>query len=142
MKKRIVVTLFALALGVFATARSLQIDPPVQGAWIGQYMTESGWTAVSVRLWKDGDELKGTINIPSEGVIEAPLSWVMLESNDLHFELVRDSGTLVFDGRLEADRGSVSGTFSLPMYEGRFLLTRAAMAHRLPVEDVGTRSTD
>jgi hypothetical protein len=45
----------------------------------------------------------------------------MCESTSVHFELVRDSGTLVFDGELKD--GKISGDLLYSNLRGKFQLT-------------------
>ena len=123
MKKRIGVITLLLALASIP-ALALQTPPSFGGTWIGEYMTDSGWNNVTVTLHADAEQTSGTISIPGAGVVDAPLSWVIVEGDEIHFELVKDGGTLVFDGKVDPVSGRVRGTCSLPDYEGRFVLVR------------------
>jgi hypothetical protein len=87
----------------------------------------SGFTSVDrsipfkVHFWEDQDGLKGSIELQNEGPGNLPLSWIMCESTSVHFELVRDSGTLVFDGELKD--GKISGDLLYSNLRGKFQLT-------------------
>jgi hypothetical protein len=92
----------------------------VLGLWVGEYTSLDRSVPVKVHFWQDEDGLKGAIEVQSEGTTNHPLSWVMCESTCVHFELVRDSGTLVFDGELKD--GKISGDLLYSNLRGKFQL--------------------
>jgi hypothetical protein len=54
-----------------------------------------------------------------------PLTWIISEPSSLHFELVRDAGTLVFDGKLE--EGAITGDLLYSSLRGKFHLASEAI---------------
>ncbi len=90
------------------------------GSWIGEYTSFDRSVPIKVHFWEDQDGIKGTIELQNEGMTNLPLSWVMKESTSVHFELVRDSGTLVFDGELKD--GKISGDLLYSNLRGKFQL--------------------
>lgn len=99
----------------------------VEGTWIGEYTSLDHSVPIRVRFWQEDEELKGTIVLPGEGTAELPLSWIILEPSSFHFELVRDSGTLVFDGKLE--EGRISGDLLYSSLRGKFYLAPEAIVN-------------
>lgn len=128
MKNRAAVMVLGEMILATSLAFGYQSPSPVDGAWVGEFRTENGQVAITVNFWTENDVLRGRIDIPREGVSNSPLSWIMLETNNLHFELVRDSGTLVFDGTLS--RGKISGDFINPKTPGSFELVRQSIVHK------------
>ncbi len=90
------------------------------GSWIGEYTSFDRSVPIKVHFWEDQDGLKGTIELQNEGMTNLPLSWVMHESKSVHFELVRESGTIVFDGELKD--GKISGDLLYSNLRGKFQL--------------------
>ncbi len=93
----------------------------VLGTWIGEYTSLDRSVPIKVHFWEDQDGLKGTIELENEGTARQALSWVMTESTCVHFELVQESGTLVFDGELKD--GKISGDLLYANLRGKFQLT-------------------
>ncbi|HEY6953430.1 MAG TPA: hypothetical protein VI758_13560 [Bacteroidota bacterium] len=94
---------------------------PVEGLWIGEFTSVDHSVSFKVHFWQDHDGLKGNIYLSDGGSRELPLSWVMVESTSVHFELVQNSGTLVFDGILKD--GKISGDLLCSNLRGKFQLT-------------------
>ena len=93
----------------------------VLGTWIGEYTSLERSVPFKVHFWKDQDRMKGSIELQNEGTSSLPLSWVMVESTDVHFELVRETGTLVFDGKLKD--GKILGDLLYSNLRGKFQLS-------------------
>jgi len=110
--------LFGLILTLSAfTARSAST---VEGIWIGEYTGIDHSEPFKVHFWQHDGTLRGTISLSDAGSKELPLSWVMIEASRVHFELVRSSGTLVFDGVLRD--GMISGDLLYSNLRGTFQL--------------------
>ena len=124
MKKLLFVVLsaaFVLGLSSFAYSPRLAIT----GSWIGQFQANVTDGSIRANFWTEDGEIKGTIDIPSEGVYNVPLSWIIVDSNYVHFELVRDDKTLVFDGH--STGGMISGTCSCRAQRGSFRLMKETL---------------
>ena len=110
-----VIALF-FVLSAFTTSTVSTVD----GLWIGEFTAVDHSVPFKVHFWQDHDGLKGNIYLSDEGAKELPLSWVMVESTSVHFELVQNSGTLVFDGILKD--GKISGDLLCSNLRGKFQL--------------------
>lgn len=124
MKKLMLVVLasaFVFGLSSFAFSPRLSIA----GSWIGQFQASTTDGTVRVNFWTEEGEIKGTIDIPSEGVFDVPLSWIIVDSNYVHFELVREDQALVFDGH--STGGMISGTCSCKAERGSFRLMKETL---------------
>ncbi len=108
-----------LLLSGFNTPKTTSI----LGTWLGEYTSLDHSVPFKVHFWEDQDGLKGTIDFSDENSKNLPLRWVMSETTSIHFELVRESGTLVFDGELK--NGKISGDLLFSNVRGKFQLTPA-----------------
>ena len=118
---------FAVAL----LAALLAIVPaaPVTGSWTGT-MTRDG-DRLSVRFDFIDSPRRGTFSAPDLGAIDIPLQRVRL-GDSLHWELVGDSTTTVFDGAINND--TIDGSFSEDGRNGAFTLQRVAASDEAPYE--------
>ena len=106
-----------LSLSAFSTIETTSVE----GTWVGEFTSIDHSVPFKVRFWQKNNELKGTVNLPDENSKDFPLSWVLVESPSVHFELVRKSGTLVFDGELK--NGKISGDLLFSGLRGKFQLS-------------------
>ena len=113
----------SIALFLVLSGFSVMKSTAVLGNWVGEYTSVDRSVPFKVHFWQDQDELKGSIDLADEASKDLPLSWVMCETTSIHFELVRDSGTLVFDGELK--NGKISGDLLYSNLRGKFQLTPA-----------------
>jgi pimeloyl-ACP methyl ester carboxylesterase len=111
-----------LALFAFLFLLSAQAAPPpsLEGHWEGTMVREGASLPVSFDFIRSGAELTARFNSPTQRALGIPLRNVRAEGGNAHFELVGDSTTFVFDGRIAGDRmeggfreGPAAGTFSL-----------------------------
>ncbi len=79
-----------------------------------------------VHFWESDDGLRGTMDLSDADSKNLPLQWVIVEEKNIHFELVRETGTLVFDGELK--NGKISGDLLFSNVRGKFQLTPASVA--------------
>lgn len=113
----------SIALFLVLSGFSAMKSTAVLGNWVGEYTSVDRSVPFKVHFWQDQDGLKGSIDLADEACKDLPLSWVMCETTSIHFELVRDSGTLVFDGELK--NGKISGDLLYSNLRGKFQLTPA-----------------
>jgi hypothetical protein len=119
-----VLALFTLFLTLSAfTSKSAS---SVEGNWIGEFTAIDQSIPFSVHFWRENDELKATINLSDKLSEELPLSWVVVEGQRIHFELVQECGTLVFDGVLK--EGRISGDLICSNLRGQFQLAPQRLA--------------
>lgn len=114
--------IFALTMTAFTSKKAM----PIEGNWIGEFTAIDQSMPVRVHFWTENDELKGTIRMSGDGAMELPLSWVVVEASNVHFELVQDCGTLVFDGTLKD--GRITGKILCSNLRGQFQLAPANLA--------------
>jgi len=114
------VTRISAAIGLFLmlSAFTTRSTTTVEGNWIGEFTAIDHSVPFRVHFWQHEGGLQGTINLADEGSKELPLSWVMAENSRIHFELVRNSGTLVFDGVLR--NGLITGDLLYSNMRGSF----------------------
>ncbi len=98
----------------------------ILGTWAGEYTSLDHSVPFKVHFWENDDGLRGTMDLSDADSKNHPLQWVIVEENSIHFELVRDSGTLVFDGELK--NGRISGDLLFSNVRGKFQLTPAHVA--------------
>ncbi|HTP79097.1 MAG TPA: hypothetical protein VMM57_01695 [Bacteroidota bacterium] len=109
-----------IALG-FHAKQALSLE----GRWFGQYEVASSTVDFEVRFWNDGDRVKGTIDIPHEGIFDAQLAWIMVDSTSIHFELVEKNGSRAFDGQLSENH--LAGNYVDDLAEGSFSMSRGGL---------------
>jgi hypothetical protein len=122
-------TSFATLLAIlFLLSKTFAANPasPLEGKWLGDFKVNAKDVSFRSTFWVENDEIRGTIDLPEEGFFGLPLSWIIVDSSSIHFELVRDSGTLVFDGHLK--NNIVAGDFLTKANRGTFNLTRVSFA--------------
>ena len=104
----------------------------VNGHWEG-VVTVAGQVIVTrVDLATDGNVLKGTVDFPQQGALSLPLDKVSYQDGKLHFEIMPQPRTAIFDGALQgADK--LEGTFEQSGYKGTFSLARVQVAATAPL---------
>ncbi|CAN5542092.1 alpha/beta fold hydrolase [soil metagenome] len=92
----------------------------IQGHWEGVMIREGAQLTVSFDFANEADGLKASFNSPTQRALGIPLRNVSYTAPKVHFELVGDATTIIFDGELSADtiaghfrEGDAKGTFSL-----------------------------
>ena len=99
---------------------------PIEGTWMGEFKNGATILTIQVHFWTEDGETKGTIDIPQESVVRVPLEWIIVDSTSVHFELVRDNGTRVFEGELK--NGRIVGDYLTSGNRGSFYLISATAA--------------
>ena len=108
---------------IFATSSNLaSAQKSVDGFWEGTMIREGSVLNVSLNIQTD-PALHASFNSPTQRAIGIPLQKVKFAFPTLHFELVGDSTTIVFDGVLSGD--TISGKFYDGSAEGIFSLNRS-----------------
>jgi hypothetical protein len=77
---------------------------PVEGFWEGRMIREGAVLRVSFDIKKESSVIYASFNSPTQRAIGIPLQKVRFAFPKLHFELVGDSTTIVFDGVLSGDK--------------------------------------
>jgi len=113
-----------LLFTIIATSFSLaKAQESAAGFWEGTMIREGAVLPVSFDIKEDSSVIAASFNSPTQRAIGIPLQKVKFAFPKLHFELVGDSTTIVFDGVLSGDK--ISGKFSEGAAEGVFTLKRS-----------------
>lgn len=94
----------------------------IEGHWEGAMIREGATLAVSFDFASEAEKLKASFNSPTQRAMGIPLRSVSFAAPKIHFELVGDQTTIVFDGELTAD--TISGQFRENDAKGTFSLRR------------------
>jgi pimeloyl-ACP methyl ester carboxylesterase len=117
MRKRHSIVAFALWLGLVVSSSAAQKS--IEGHWEGVMVREGAELTVSFDFTNQAKELTASFNSPTQRATGIPLRNVSYTAPKVHFELVGDATTIIFDGELNADviagqfrEGDAKGTFS------------------------------
>ena len=112
------ILVFALLLGLVGTNSAAQKS--IDGHWEGVMVREGAELPVSFDFKNEAAGLTAGFNSPTWRVKGIPLSKVSYTTPKVHFELVGDTTTIIFDGELTGDtitgqfrEGEARGTFSI-----------------------------
>jgi len=95
----------------------------IEGHWEGSIVREGAELSVSFDFTREaGGDLKAIFNSPTQRAMGIPLQRINFGSRKIHFELVGDSTTIIFDGDLNNE--NISGQFRENDAKGTFLLRR------------------
>lgn len=106
---------------VFTAAQDLR------GHWEGDMVQQGSVLPVAIVLLRGPSGLTGTWSAPSMRALGIPLSGIRFEARSVHFELVGDQSSTVFDGEIRGD--SLVGRFKGGEGEGTFAVARRASPH-------------
>jgi len=113
-----------LCLASAVAARGQQL----QGHWEGTMVREGAVLPVSFDIRGTGAELKVTFNSPTQRALGIPTRNATFTAPKIHFGLVGDATTIIFDGSLVAD--VITGEFRENEARGTFSIKRAAVPAR------------
>lgn len=106
-------TLFIVMAIVMCLSAS-HAENPVTGHWEGQIEIPGQPIAVKIDLTSNDDAWTGTIDIPTQGANDLPLSDIHIVEEEgsvsVKFSILNIPGNPTFDGKLQD--GAISGTFS------------------------------
>ena len=94
----------------------------IEGHWEGTMTREGSALPVSFDFTNEAGKLKASFNSPTQRAMGIPLSKVSFAAPKLHFELVGDVTTIIFDGDLSAE--TITGQFLEKDARGTFFLKR------------------
>lgn len=124
MRKLSLVVTLALLLG-FAVP-SLGAQKSIEGHWEGIMVREGAELTVSFDFTNEATGLKASFNSTTQRALGIPLRNASYTAPKIHFELVGDATTIIFDGELTANaiagqfrEGGAKGTFSLRRVEAK-----------------------
>jgi uncharacterized protein len=99
---------------------------PLEGTWSGQWVRAGAELDVTLTFAKTETGLRGTFDSEGLRVVGIPLQDVSYRAPGVHFRIVGDATTTVFDGTLQ--QGRLEGRFKEGAAEGTFAFKRAAPA--------------
>lgn len=118
MRKSNSILALAFLLGVVVSSFATQES--IEGHWEGTMIREGAALSVSFDFTNEAAKLNASFNSPTQRAMGIPLRNVSYAAPKVHFELVGDATTIIFDGELTADiitgqfrEGDAQGTFSL-----------------------------
>jgi len=127
-------SLLPLALAALSAPRAAAQD--LAGHWEGEMVQQGSRLDVTLDFARGPAGLTATWSAPSMRALEIPLSAVRLDGQKVHFELVGDQNSTVFEGELRRD--SIAGRFSGGEGEGTFAFARVT-APALPYREEEVR---
>lgn len=104
--------------------RPMQAQDLLRGGWEGSWTRAGAPLAVTFEFQRTDSGYTGLFGSIPLRVTGIPLSKIVYRAPNLHYEIVGDRTTIVFDGKLE--RNSISGSFKDGDALGTFVLRRAA----------------
>ena len=125
-------TLLKLLFLIAFWSRPSEAQSPQQH-WVGRQLAENSSQALILNLTTSPD-MKGTVDLPEFGASGIPASNLATRSGNIHFELVGDNSTAVFDGTMRGD--IIQGSWKEGDHTGRFelLLPRTTRVRALPAK--------
>lgn len=109
-------------LGFFMMITALQLSHAVDltGDWAGTVTFAQKPLPMRLHFETKGENLTGAITIPTERILNSPLTNIKSDLNNFHFELETPSGQMNFDGTLSEN--SIQGTLKQKDLQGNFEL--------------------
>src|SRR5512141_1679307 len=118
MRLGLILVILCVCCGM--TAAQLPGQKAISGHWEGVMVREGAELPVSFDFSNGPTGLKASFNSPTQRALGIPLQNVRYTAPKVHFELVGDATTIVFEGELKGDvvtgqflEGDAKGTFSL-----------------------------
>ncbi len=107
-------------LGFFIMINLLQLShaTDLTGDWVGTVTFAQKPVPMRLHFVTKGENLAGTITIPTERILNSSLTNFKSDSNKFHFELETPSGPMNFDGTL--NENSIQGTLKQKDLQGNF----------------------
>src|SRR2546426_11541079 len=96
-------SILALAFLLGLVVSSSAAQKPIEGHWEGVMVREGAELPVSFDFTNGATGLTASFNSPTQKAIGIPLRNVTYTTPKVHFELVGDATTNVFDGELTID---------------------------------------
>jgi hypothetical protein len=121
MKKALTISGLVFLLSAM-TAFAADNVAMLQGKWVGEFQGTAGTVQVRTHFWMENDELVGTMDFPQENIYNLKLSFIIIEAASVHFEVVKNSEVLSFEGKLISNQ--LVGEFSTKTGRGVFGFSR------------------
>ncbi|HKA08618.1 MAG TPA: alpha/beta hydrolase [Gemmataceae bacterium] len=111
-----------LSLLLSATGIPASAQPALTGEWIGGYETNGNYVAMMGRFKAESGALSGALDLPQLRETNVAVTQVRSAAPEVHFELPRGNGRLVFEGALSGE--AIAGTIQYGNQRGTFHLVR------------------
>ena len=99
-------------------------DDSIDGKWVGVASAPPNPDIpFSVTFTSEGDTLKGTMDVPSEGMTGMPLQDLNFDGKKLTFVIPVPEASVTCSAQLEED-GSIAGTFEQAGQSGTFTMKK------------------
>lgn len=118
----LVLVLMALTLGATSIGHAQEVAQDAAGTWVGAIEIPGSPLGVQVTLSAEGDDWSGTIDIPAQGAVGAPLDAVTVDGDDVSFAIAGVPGAPTFTGTVSDD--AITGTFTQAGQSFPFSLAR------------------
>src|SRR5436190_17322401 len=139
MRKQNSILALALLLGLIVLSSAAQRS--IEGHWEGVMVREGAELPVSFDFTNEAGRLAASFNSPNQRAMGIPLRNVSYTTPKVHFELVGDATTIIFDGELTID--TVAGQFREGDDRGTFSIRRVtAKPPTFKQEEVSFRNGD
>src|SRR5688572_23564038 len=96
----------------------------LDGDWVGEFKIDGKTVYVRTRFENKGGNTAATFDMPLERPRRIALKQLRVDSSGVHFELPKESESLLFDGQLT--NGTLSGEVRRAATHGTFQLVRLA----------------
>jgi dipeptidyl aminopeptidase/acylaminoacyl peptidase len=122
---------FRIILGVgFVAALPAWSQPGLRGNWEGVWTRDGAALPVTFAFVQGDSAITGSFGAVQLRAIGIPVSKISYRAPDVHFEIVGDFTTMVFDGQMKGD--SIAGRFKDGSANGEFVLRRVPGAGTEP----------
>ena len=139
MRKHNSILALAFLLGLVVSTSATQKS--IEGHWEGVMVREGAELPVSLDFTNESGRLAASFNSPTQRAMGIPLRNVSYTTPKVHFELVGDATTIIFDGELTID--TVAGQFREGDDRGTFSIRRVkAKPPTFKQEEVSFRNGD
>ncbi len=97
------------------------------GQWEGGIDVAGQRIGIIVRFTVADGEVKGLIDIPQQGAKDLPLNNIKVELPGVYFEMLSGPSMAAYEGEVQPDGATITGTFKQAGFVGTFDLARAAV---------------
>ena len=104
----------------------------IAGQWEGAIDVAGQHIGIITRFSVTDGQLKGVLDIPQQAAKDLPLNNIKLEAPRIYFEMLSGANMASYDGEVQPDGATITGTFKQSGYEGTFELKRVEVVATPP----------